>query len=542
MRFELGVLFLFSAAAAAAASTQGVRYDLRVQVLPAEHQIAVNGTWSIPRQLWQSTDRKTGVYRLTFWISPKMRDLSFRRLREPAQSARIGPVCVEDGGDKKCHLDLSIAKAEDVVVLDVSYRSDGTAAPQFRVNDDGAFAGGGGELWYPQLSFGIRDRGRLRFTVPKSWVVVSNGRRLHAKNSGAQREFSFAASEPVKFGFAAGEYRHLREGRLNLYLLRERPGAPELLHKTSQVLDVLTASFGAFSHQQFSLVEVDFKSRVLGTSEYGFLLADKSQFDSSFNIAYWAHEMSHQWWGNLVKARGGTPGQMMMTEGMAQFGALLAVDKIEGAAAAEAFRKRGLLTRAQSIEGYRELLQQGRDLPLAVHIPQTQDQVLLMHRLANSKGMMVLWMLKDEIGEEEFLKAVREFLKRHANSESSWADFERSVGDATRRDLTWFFQQWTRQTGLPGLRLQWTQQAGSVEVTVSQCSPPYYLLNAVPLKLHGRNGDAWKNITIAAVGSQQFRFSSPAVTSVELDPQQHLLWTSECHSVAGAPGRGGEAH
>jgi len=232
----------------------------------------------------------------------------------------------------------------------------------------------------------------------------------------------------------------------------------------------------------------------------------------------------------------------MMTEGMAQFGALLAVDKIEGAAAAEAFRKRGLLTHAQSIEGYRELLQQGRDLPLAVHIPQTQDQVLLMHRLANSKGMMVLWMLKDEIGEKEFLKAVREFLKRHANSESSWADFERSVGDATRRDLTWFFQQWTRQTGLPGLRLQWTQQAGSVELTVNQCSRPYYRFDAVPLRLHGASADAWKNVTIAAADSQQFQFPSSAVTNVELDPQQQMLWTSECPSQGGAPGRGREAH
>jgi hypothetical protein len=204
----------------------------------------------------------------------------------------------------------------------------------------------------------------------------------------------------------------VRQGKVDLYLLRKRANSPELLEHCATALKVLSASFGPFPYERFGLVEVDFKSRVLGTSEYGFIFADRSQFDSQFNLMYWAHEMAHQWWGVLVKSKGGVPGQMLLSEGVAQFAALETVDTMEGADRAALQRQRGLLNPKQSVEGYRELVIANRDLPLATYIPKSQDEILLMHQLANSKGMMVLWMLANQLGQARFVSMLKEFVSQ----------------------------------------------------------------------------------------------------------------------------------
>jgi len=75
-----------------------------------------------------------------------------------------------------------------------------------------------------------------------------------------------------------------------------------------------------------------------GTSLEGFIVAGHAQVDS-FNLAFLAHEIGHQWWADCVYATGRA--NSLLTEAMAQYASLRAVEAIYGAEAAKEFRWRG---------------------------------------------------------------------------------------------------------------------------------------------------------------------------------------------------------
>ena len=66
-----------------------------------------------------------------------------------------------------------------------------------------------------------------------------------------------------------------------------------------------------------------------GASMTGFISADGRELDADFNVAFYGHEIGHQWWGNLI-AQSGDRGNDMMGEAMASFGALQVIATLEG--------------------------------------------------------------------------------------------------------------------------------------------------------------------------------------------------------------------
>jgi hypothetical protein len=320
------------------------QYDLFVRILPIEHRIKVTGKWKQPAA-------SAAKEQIEFYLSPKMERFEVQLL-EPSACAPLSlQSSKEEGGDTKwIFKPAQPIPAGQSVVLQFSYTSDGKPAPQFNVSPEGSFAGGGGELWYPQAAFKNREIGTLHFKVPEGDIAFSNGVLESTAQQKASGEFIFHVTEPLKFAFASGKYSVTRrEGAVpfTLYLLRPRKQASAILEGCAKALSFLTSLFGKFHYQEFSMVEVNFPTVVRGTSEFGAIFVDRSKLDD-FDLAYWGHEMGHQWWGLVVKSAPKTTGQMMLSEGVAQFGGLLAVEAVVGQKAAEEFRRNGYKGTSQS--------------------------------------------------------------------------------------------------------------------------------------------------------------------------------------------------
>lgn len=498
------------------------RYDLSIKVLPGSRHIEVNGTWELPPA---SKERDT----IEFYLSPKMRGLEVRLL-EPKSSAPLNlQSSQEEGGDiKRVFRPKLPIPAGQPVLLQFSYASDGKSAPQFNISPEGSFAGGGGELWYPQAAFKNREIGTLRFMVPPGESVIANGLLQSTASERAGGEHVFHVTRPSKFGFASGHYQITRRaGRVsfNLCLLRPRAQAQKILDNAARALDVLTTLFGDFPYREFSFVEVNFPTVVTGTSEFGFILADDSKLDA-FDLAYWAHEMGHQWWGNAVRSASGTTGQMMLSEGITQFGALQAVEAIEGTAAAEQFRRRGYQGRGQGAASYFQLIRSSRDLPLTSYIPKNQNEILTMHGLANSKGFIILDMLSRRIGRAKFASILRRFVRQKSNQTTSWQEFQREVERAAGQDVRLFFEQWFDRAGAPDYQMTWKQEGKSVRVIISQPAP--YFRAALEVELNGLRRRVIRTVEVGE-GKTEFNLSVPfKVSSVNLDPSYKVLrWLPE---------------
>ncbi len=142
-----------------------------------------------------------------------------------------------------------------------------------------------------------------------------------------------------------------------------------------------------------------------------------------------AHELAHQWFGNLVTEV--SPTHHWLQEGFATYYALLAEREIFG-------NDYFYFKLYQSAEQLRALSESGK------------GEALLNPKASSltfyQKGAWALHILKEKIGEEAFTEAIRAYLKKYAYKNVTTDNFFTEVEKVTQTDLTEFKKDWLLQS------------------------------------------------------------------------------------------------
>ena len=141
-----------------------------------------------------------------------------------------------------------------------------------------------------------------------------------------------------------------------------------------------------------------------------------------------AHELAHQWFGNLVTAESGK--HHWLQEGFATYYALLAEREIYGE---DYF--------------YSKLYESAQQLKFASRT----DTIPVLNAKASSltfyqKGAWALHVLHEAIGEKAFKKAVKRYLKKHSFQTVNTQDFFTEIKKVSSYDLTIFSKLWLETT------------------------------------------------------------------------------------------------
>jgi tetratricopeptide (TPR) repeat protein len=402
--------------------------------------------------------------------------------------------------------------------------------------------------WYPHLSSGgSKSTGRITYDVPSGLTVASSGRLAERTEHGPRRTFAFVVDRPLDFSFAAAPYFHREDSvdgiALAIDLLRGGDAKADLyLRECKRVLRCERELYGSYPFDSYAIVEIPSEATgsLGGSSEQGMNLFPVGVLpDDAFPLMLVGHELGHSWWGNLV-ASGDTA---ITDEGLAQTTAVLCLNELQGERAMRRFLDIGWPSYPQSARMYftRFAGDPKLDLPLGVPALGADDGSTL-HDLADTKGMCVYSMLRDEIGHDAFVRGLRDVIERFARKAAKIDDFRAAWERASGRDLGAFFEQWMHRSGVPDLALRsTTARDGDVFVTsgaIAQSADPYSVRIEIVLAGAGERHVE----TIAAAGAStpfevRTRFEP---TIVALDPEHKILrWTGAMrHRAVLADARG----
>jgi hypothetical protein len=322
------------------------------------------------------------------------------------------------------------------------------------------------ENWYPApvtedgfTQAAAAAPGVTRFHLPRGWRAVSNGRLAPGRPGGSADVDTWTVSQPAARSFAAAPFTVALErtgGReVAMYLLSAAPAAARAQARTlSRALTAMEARFGPYPYPSYMVAEIPESSVTwAASSEQGFIMARTSMFDApGGNLPLFAHEAAHGWWGNAVSTAG--PGSRMGSEALAQYGAVLAIEALEGRAAVRDFLdfSRPGYNPLQCAMGYFHIWREGEDVALAALDDGPSD-----HNLSDSKGMWFYQMTRDRIGDKAFFGALKGLLAEFATRPMRVSDIRAAFLAAAPADtgLSAFLAQWLDRTGAPVLDMEW---------------------------------------------------------------------------------------
>jgi aminopeptidase N len=388
--------------------------------------------------------------------------------------------------------------------------------------------------WYPQLLDGNgKSPGTIKFSVPAGLVAVSNGRLTEQSTAERGSQYVFSVQEPVYYSFAVGAYevsrRYVHGVELTTHFLSGDAAKREwYLDRLGAVLDFYANDlYGMYPYSRCSLVELPrgVMGRSGGSSEQGlFFFPDAALDDAYFSLPVVAHEIGHAYWGNWVIGDG-----VFMSEGLAQASCALCLENMLGSETMRVFLKYGSHDSFQSAALYFATAadDEERDLPLGT--PMAQADPMTMHFLSNTKGVCVLMMLRDRLGEGPFREALRSALADHAHSLMSVEQLQEEFERASGQDLDPFFDEWFGGTGALEFALEHTVSAveGTFRVTGSVRQTRGSYEGPIDLVLRGREGSHRLVLGVSS-GIARFDASVPfRPLSVEIDPGFKLFRKTE---------------
>jgi len=481
--------------------------------------------------------------KISFQLAQQMQDVQMEIVQPAAAAQKLAPKLLSDSnlgsGSYEAALTTPIP-ANTPVQVNFSYHGGDKTAFVFHIGAEGSYADGNDIAWYPEFGPKINADGKIKvdgqgavvgkatYIIPSDLTIMASGKETDGPKDSTKASFTYEIIHPSTFAFTLDKFKVLRSPGpipVAIYLKEPKPNEAEMLKGIRGVVDELTSIYGNFPYPEFALVEVS-DAAVQGAGFGGagcpgFMISTTSFLDGGFNMAFFGHEIGHQWWGNEINHVTEDEGNDLLDEAMAQYGSLYCVQHLVGEKAAQRYRWIGYpgYVSSQCGQSYLRFAAAGVDMPIGkMHGADGS----LYHELACEKGFLAFDQLRREIGDDAFHRALKQITSRYAFTAITWSQFKAEVGRSAHRDLLWFWAQWFERKGAPFLDLKWKQMGSSVAGVLLQGDPVYRL--KVPVRVVYADGSSDTiRVPSNALDTAFTLKARGLVVDVEADPNFEIL-------------------
>lgn len=334
--------------------------------------------------------------------------------------------------------------------------------------------------------------------VPLKWTAISNGLLAKTSMVGKTKVFHWKMNQPHStylISLVAGEYVEVKDRWRNIPVSYFVPPGLEKEGKASfAVTPKMIELFSTLTGVDYPFDK--FAQEVVGDFIYGGMenttavtqtirtlhKPDTEPVNDSTGLV--AHELAHQWFGDLITCR--TWEHSWLNEG---FASALPIFWNRATRGQDAYD----LDRYHNFEGaVNSIGSRGRkDVPgvvgsvAAVTVGSVYDG-----------GASRIMMLFREMGEETFWKAIKAFLEKYSFQPATTDEFFQVMNEVSGKDFSAFAKQWFHTTSTPSL----TATIKGRDLVISQLQPHYTLDLPVWILVD----DAWvkRNIRVAGAESK----------------------------------------
>jgi aminopeptidase N len=386
--------------------------------------------------------------------------------------------------------------------------------------------------WFPSFDHPVEKfTSEVTCRLPAGMVALSNGRQVSAETgTGGLTSYRWLQDKPhvsYLITLVAGKLSKIESKHRDIPLEfwttpKEQPQAANSFRHTARMMEFFEKETGVpYPWAKYGQVAVQdyhwggMENTSLTTLNHRTLFdADTENLFHSDSLV--AHELAHQWFGDLVTCRDWS--DIWLNEGFATYYDWLWQGDHEGHDALNQAlwdAAKGILANTNETRGvvWRKFNEPGE----------------MFNYLAYPKGAWVLHMLRCQTGPDLYRKAIQTYLERHAYNSVGTDQLRAVFEESTGRSFERFFDQWLNGAGAPALDVSysWDEKAKLAKVNVKQTqkiteeSPLFQF----PLSVRfATKGVLYDRVMEVHEKEESFFFPLPsAPDSVNVDPRLEVL-------------------
>ncbi|MBN2013391.1 M1 family metallopeptidase [candidate division KSB1 bacterium] len=312
-------------------------------------------------------------------------------------------------------------------------------------------------------------------TVPDQYTVLSNGKLLseeihpetHTKTVHWYQELPHVS---YLVSIVGGTYCVIEDSLQNIpvqyYVYPERLDAGHAtFRKTPLMIQTFSKLFGYhYPWNKYAQIMVDdyqaqgMEHTSATTLKASAVLDKRTLLDKNSDDLV-AHELAHQWFGDLVTCKDWP--HLWLNEGFATYAEVLYDEMCNGREAAE-------YEVFQQQLYYRDMEDYRFRQPIVFF--NYIDPRGMFNHISYQKASMVLHMLRYVIGDDVFFDVLKTYLHKYQFRSVETYDFTSIVDSLAGTDMSWFFDEWLYAGGHPEFTVEysWFPDSSYIQVNVTQ--------------------------------------------------------------------------